>query len=396
MNIFMITSVPMTPPWDQGDKNLAYGLTQSLQDHRFKVFTQQDTPRPCGANLNPIPIFASRNPSLFQKARVFWYLMQTTSNGVKSGWAGGDKDTDLFHLIYKPTTGSSWLNRLMPAFRKRPTLHTIPALSAIEDKIHPGLFFADQFVVLSCHAYNKLRKLGFANVTHIPVGIDTIRWSALRFNRPKMRARLGISTQAVLLFPGHYTPGYGAEVILESLPGLVGEIPDLRIIFACRLRSAGDKEREQAYKKKVASMGLSKHILFFNTVEDMRPLIAASDLTILPSETMRDKLDIPTTLLESLAARVPVVISDLPPMNELMGATPAKDAFRQGNLRISEIGLTVPPGDPLALVGAITHLLKDHVLRQYMGKNGEELIQERFNCIKAAKEYENLYLELVS
>lgn len=396
MNVFMVTSVPLTPPWDQGDKNLAYTLTQTLQDHRFRVLTQHGAPYPCGENLSSVPIFASRNPSVFQKARVYWYLMQNTCNGVKSGTTRRYKDPDLFHLIYRPTYGSSWLNRLIPPFRKRPTLHTIPALSSMEGRIHPGLFFADQLVVLSCRARNTLRQLGFKNVTHIPVGIDTTRWSGLRFKRSKMRARLGISTQPVLLYPGHYTPGYGAEVILEALPRLVGEIPDLRIIFACRLRSAGDKERELAYKKKVASIGLRKHILFFTTVDDMLPLIAASDLTILPSETMRDKLDIPTTLLESLAAQVPIVISNLASMNELMGAAPANDAFGQGNLRMSEIGLAVPPGDALALVEAIGYVLKDETLRQRMGKSGEELIREHFNSIKTAKEYENLYQELIS
>jgi glycosyltransferase involved in cell wall biosynthesis len=41
-------------------------------------------------------------------------------------------------------------------------------------------------------------------------------------------------------------------------------------------------------------------------------------------------------------------------------------------------------------------MLEDRALRLRMGKNGEELIRERFNSAKTAQEYENLYQELVS
>ncbi|HZD58654.1 MAG TPA: glycosyltransferase family 4 protein [Anaerolineales bacterium] len=396
MNIFMVTSVPVTPPWDQGDKNLAYGLTQKLQHHHFNILAQHGAQYPCGENLSPVPIFASRTPSLLQKARVFWHLMQTPYSGLESNAAASCECPDLFHLVYRPTAGSSWLNRLLPAFRRRPTLHTIPALNSSQGKIYPGLFFADRLVVLSRLAYDTLRQMGFTNVTHIPVGIDTTRWSHLGRKRSRIRSRLGLSTQPVLLYPGHYTRGYGAQVILEALPGLVKKIPDLRIIFACRLRSAGDRGRERAYKKRLQDMGLSEHVRFFNTVDDMQPLIAASELTILPSETLRDKLDIPTTLLESLAARVPIIISNLPSMNELMDVAAARDSVEHRNLRVSEIGLAVPPGDSLALVEAITYMLEDPALRLRMGKNGEELVRERFNSAKTAQEYENLYQELVS
>jgi len=373
MNVFMITSVPVVPPWDQGDKNLAYALTEALPHHRFRILTTYDGPVPAGANLEPEPIYQSRHPSFNQKVRVYWWLLHHPAS-VNSRAA-----PDLYHLIYRPYALSSWMCRLLPEFRRRPTLHTVPATADGRPLSH-RLFFAHRLVVLSEHGRQALQRLGLANVVHIPPGIAVARWAALRSQTVRWKARLALADHPVLLFPGHYAPGYGADLMLHALPRIVAQVPDVRVIFACRLRSPGDRERERGIQQAVTRMGLAPVVRFYNTVADMRPLIGASDLTVLPLETMRDKVDIPTTLLESLAAGKPVVISDLPPMNELL----------QG-----DVGLATPPGDAEALAQAIVALLKDAKLREHMGQRGQALVRERFDIHRVARQYERLYQEMV-
>ena len=70
MNVSLITSVPVVPPWDQGDKNLAHMLARTMPQHRFKVMTARDEPIPLGENLDPRPVYLSRHPSLLEKAGV--------------------------------------------------------------------------------------------------------------------------------------------------------------------------------------------------------------------------------------------------------------------------------------------------------------------------------------
>ncbi len=396
----MITSVPLIPPWDQGDKNLAYALASALPGHRFRVLTTCDGLAPTAANLEPEPVYYSRHPSLGQKARVYWRLLDfgIRNSGFRlrrtnSPIPNPQSEIDLYHLIYRPYALSSWLCRLVPEFRRRPTLHTVPA-TADGRPLGRHLFFAHRLVVLSQHGRQTLRRLGLTNVVHIPPGIEITPWAALHEQKSQLKARMGLADHPVLLFPGHFSPGYGADVMLAALPLIVAQVPGVRVIFACRLRSPGDRERERAARQMVARMGLTETVRFYNTVADMRPLIGSSDLTVLPLETMRDKVDIPITLLESLAAGRPVVISDLPPMNELLGSGGTQEQ-RSGGARVSEVGVAVPPGDAEALAQAVVDLLQDAGQRERMGRRGQELVRDNFDIRQVAQQYEKLYQEMI-
>lgn len=373
MNISMLTSVPLTPPWDQGDKNLAYALTTALPAHRFRILTTGNGRVPVGANLAPQPIFRHGRPSLMEKARVYaWLLTQSARLGSNRRDA-----PDLYHLVYRPYTLSSWLCQWLPEFKRRPTIHTVPA-TADGRPLHRALFFADRLVALSQYGQRALQGLGFSNVAYIPPGVDTERWANL--DVASARAALGLGEHPVILFPGHYGAGYGAEVMSRALAQIAAAVPEVRVVFACRPRTHDDRERERAARETIAQRGLAHCVRFYNTVPDMQPLIGASDLVVLPLETMRDKMDLPLTLLEALAARKAVVISDLAPMNELLQ---------------NGAGLAVPPGDAVALARACVALLQDTPAREGLGARGQALARAYFDIHRVAAQYERLYREMV-
>ncbi len=386
MNVSLITSVPVVPPWDQGDKNLAHVLARAMPQHRFRVMTARDELSPPGENLDPQPVYRSRHPSLLQKAGVYWQLLRGTVPSPSSPESGAVPD--LYHLVYQPYRLSSWLSRLLPEFRRRPTLHTVPA-TANGLPLGRDLFFADQVVTLSEYGRQALRQLGLENVMQIPPGIEVDHWRALKGQTEHLKARLGLAGYPVVLFPGHYGPGQGAEVMLRALPTLAAQVPTVRVIFACRLRSPADRERETAFRQAIDLMRLAKNARFFRTVADMQTLIGASDLVVLPLETMRDKVDTPTTLVEALAVGKPIAISDLPPMNELVKGDRG-DGSAQG-----DVGLAVPPGNAEALAQGMVALLTDSGLRERMGRRGQELVQDRFDIRQVARRYDKLYQEMV-
>lgn len=397
MNVFMLTSVPMVPPWDQGDKNLAYTLTTALPHIRFRVITAQGAPPPQGDNLDLEPRYLSGRPSLLQKAQIFSWLFSfsrqvssrhSASNG-KSPSTGFEttktcRAPDLYHLIYRPYPLSSMLLSLLPELKRRPSIHTIPA-TADGQPLKRSMFFARRIVALSRYGQTALQGLGLKNVIHIPPGIDLDDWAPVANQGAKLKASLGLLGHPVLLFPGHYGPGQGSEIILEALPDILNRVPDARLIFACRLRSNADYERERGARQKIQGMGLSHAVRFFNTVADMRVLIGASDAVLLPLQTMRAKVDIPTTLLEALAAAKPVIISDIPPMNELL----------QRSAGISELGgLTIPADDSRALADAAVMLLENPDLRICMGACGQTLVRMNYDIRCVASQYEELYEEM--
>ncbi|MFW5941088.1 MAG: hypothetical protein ACOCXI_04765, partial [Chloroflexota bacterium] len=280
MKISLITSVPLAPPWDQGDKNLAYSLARSLPHHRFQVLTAQDAPAPEGENLTPLPLYATLRPTMAEKAAIYWWFLRH-SNGASP---------DAYHFVYRPYPLSSWLARLVPRFRHRPTVHTVPATTGHEP-LAAHLFFADHIIALSRHSLAQMQKLGLDNVSYIPPAIRVSRWAALSRRTDALKAQLGLAGHPVILYPGHYGAGYGADVLLRAIIEITGEMPHVRVIFACRPRNHDDAEREQALRQGLEVAGLGHVARYYHTVDDMRRLIGAADLTVLPLETMRDKVD---------------------------------------------------------------------------------------------------------
>lgn len=376
MSVLLFTSVPLAPPWDQGDKNLAYSLGRALPQVNFKILTARGEASPPEANLQPLPLYTSRQPTLRQKAAVYRWLRGVNMQG------------DLLHLIYRPFALSSWLLGRLPHLRR--SLHTVPA-TADERYLLPGLFFSRRVAAISAYGQQRLQRLGLPDVAHIPPGIFLDEWQPLAGRQAAHKAVLGLSGRTVALFPGHYGPGQGAGTLLEALPPVVRQAPQVVFLFACRLRSSGDRRREAGIRRRIEALGLSEHVRLYNTVPDMKALVGASDLLVLPLQTQRDKLDIPTSLLEAMAAGLPLVISDLAPMNEVLldlGGSPAR---RDEDAP----GLAFPSGDAAALAEALLALLQDAPLRARMGRCAQELAQERYDIFKSAGMYARLYAEML-
>jgi glycosyltransferase involved in cell wall biosynthesis len=188
------------------------------------------------------------------------------------------------------------------------------------------------------------------------------------------------------LFPGHYGKGQGADLLFQAIPEVLSIEPETRFIFACRIRSYQDGQFERYIQLQLKDMGLDYAVRFFHRVIDMKMLIGACDMVTLPLETMRDKLDIPTSLLESLAAKKPIIISDISPMNEIINKEPWGKS----------IGIATPPGDVSSLAEAITTLTQNPQLREYMGGRGQKLIRQYYDIQISASKYLKIYQELTT
>jgi glycosyltransferase involved in cell wall biosynthesis len=270
---------------------------------------------------------------------------------------------------------------------RQPLIHTVPA-TADERINRRQLFFARRLVALSVFGQKKLENLGLDNVSYIPMGIDYSYWKELRIHREASKQLLGLDGHPVMLYPGHFGHGYGLKMIIDALEPIAQQIPDIRVIFACRMRTTEDYELERSTHKLLEQKGLDHVVVFYHTVSDMRTLIAASDLVTLPLETMRDKVDIPTTLLEALAAGKPIITTDLAPMNEIFDRL-------TGWTSDDCVGITVKQGDLHGFVRAVIGLLTNASLRERMGTLGQMLIEQRYNICHVARQYENLYQEMI-
>jgi len=154
---------------------------------------------------------------------------------------------------------------------------------------------------------------------------------------------------------------------------IVKEVPDAKLVF---VGYGGMRAELEMLSKK---LGFENHIKFAGFVGDTFKKALyyhAADVFVLPS-TGPEIFGIVN--LEAMACSVPIVASKI-------GGIP--DVVKDG-----ENGLLVPPRDSEALADAIIYLLENEDVRERMGKNGRERVNE-YSWGMIAEETDKIYSSL--
>lgn len=160
----------------------------------------------------------------------------------------------------------------------------------------------------------------------------------------------------------------GQEVFLRAATIVRKNNPRVRFILA------GDGPDREALTALAAGLGIDQEVRFTGTVKDIRPLLAASDVVVLPS---LEPEPFGRVVIEAMAMGRPVIASDLGGPREII--SPPRD------------GLLVGPGDPVRLAEAIGLLLDDGEKRKAMGRAARETAERRFDARTTVREIEEIY-----
>jgi glycosyltransferase involved in cell wall biosynthesis len=135
----------------------------------------------------------------------------------------------------------------------------------------------------------------------------------------------------------------------------------------------GDGPDRSGVEAEVRELGLESAVHLGGPRSDVPDLLARSDVFVLSSRSEGG----PISILEAMAAGLPVVASDVGGVSELVveGAT----------------GLLVPAGDPAALAAALERLLADPELRRRLGAAGRERARQRFDVSALRSAHLELY-----
>ena len=156
-----------------------------------------------------------------------------------------------------------------------------------------------------------------------------------------------------LLFTGQLIRGKGVDQLLRALALLKHDFS---------LTIAGDGGQRPELERLASELGLTEKVTFAGWVPDPEKLYASSDIAVLPFFWQE-----PFGLVgpEALARELPVA------------------AFQAGGigewLRDGVTGLAVPPRDIPGFAAAVDRLLGDRELRLKLGRQGRELVRERFS-----------------
>lgn len=196
-----------------------------------------------------------------------------------------------------------------------------------------------------------------------------------RFRRPvdrkSKRESLNIPNDAPLVGTiGRLTEQKGFSFLIDAIPIVLKERPDVHFIIV------GDGELSEPLRRLTISHGVNHRVVFTGPRSDIEEIFACLDLFVLPSLWE----GLPTVILESMAANVPVVATDIPGTRDLI-----RDGYN---------GWLVPPGNAYALAEAILDALKNEQLSKIFAQRAQNLVTT-FSIDSVAKQYEQLFLSLV-
>jgi glycosyltransferase involved in cell wall biosynthesis len=223
---------------------------------------------------------------------------------------------------------------------------------------------------------DRVRALGFPAERSrvIPYGVDVAAFSPAPERRALWRERLGIPDSAPLLLGvGRMATKKGFQVLMEILPALLRESPELRVVLA----GGGDL----LGRFRAAARPWGDRVQFPGPVlrDTLPDLYRAADLFVLPAvHDGKGNVDgLPNVILEAMASGLPVVASGI------SGVPLAVEDGRTGSL--------VPERDPEALLGALRALLADPARMRGMGERGRRRAEAELTWDAVAARYREGY-----
>jgi glycosyltransferase involved in cell wall biosynthesis len=365
----LMLSKPVAPPWDDSTKNAVRDQVALGERYTYRVLVPRGTRSPAPGAIAE-PIYRSRgrySPGLRQNLRVM-------VRGLRPGGA------DLFHYYFAPNRLSCAAGRIQRRAAGVPTVHTICS-APLSYALAARSLFADRVIVLSEHARRRLCDAGLSKerLRLIRPGVAALEPPAGDARR-RIRAEAGVGDEPLILFPGDLEPSRGAETVVRSARLVAERHPEATIVLACRSKTKAGSSARRKLEREVSRAGLGRRIVFRERISRMPALVGASNLVILPAESLYAKMDAPLVLLEAMVQGIPIVISAVPPLDELLAG---------GG------GIGVPPGEPQALARAISHLLDDPDSARELGEAGRRTALETFCAKRGAQEVESVYDELL-
>jgi N-acetyl-alpha-D-glucosaminyl L-malate synthase BshA len=143
----------------------------------------------------------------------------------------------------------------------------------------------------------------------------------------------------------------------------------------CVLIMVGDGPDRAAAEEEARRLGVAAHVAFLGKIDAVAPLLAASHVFLLPSESESFGL----SALEALACGVPVIASHVGGLPEVV--------------QDGETGFLSPVGDINAMAISAHALLTDRGRWEAMSRRAAADARERFSRGDIVSQYEALYKE---
>lgn len=218
------------------------------------------------------------------------------------------------------------------------------------------------------------RGIDAAKITVIPNAVDTEGFTYGAAANPELQRQLGLEGKTVLGFIGSFYAYEGIPLLLDALPALLEQHPELRLLLV------GGGPQEEYIRGKIASLNLEDIVILTGRVphaqvQDYYNLV---DIFTYPRLPMRlTELVTPLKPLEAMAQGRLVVASDVGGHRELV--------------RSGDTGMLFAAGDASALAAAVTGLLARRDDWPAMRERGRAFVEQERTWTASVARYAAVY-----
>jgi glycosyltransferase involved in cell wall biosynthesis len=202
-------------------------------------------------------------------------------------------------------------------------------------------------------------------------GIDPDYFDPGMYDAREIRTAYGIRPdQPVISMIARMHPSKHHDHLLSAVSRLAETWPDLMVLLV------GDGPEEETIKEQIIQLGLKENVRMLGYMEDVREVLAASDLFVLPSEHEA----FGRAVVEAMLMEKPVVATAVGGLPELISP---------------DTGLLVPAGCPEELGNAIRFIISEREKGMRMGQQGRERALACFSLNRYIKEMRSVFDELL-
>jgi PEP-CTERM/exosortase A-associated glycosyltransferase len=211
-------------------------------------------------------------------------------------------------------------------------------------------------------------------ITVIPNAVDTDSFSFGAGADPALQQKLGLTGKIVLGFIGSFYAYEGIPLLLQALPALLRQHPDLRLLLV------GGGPQEAEIRAGIEKQGLQEAVILTGRVphEQVQDYYNLVDIFAYPRLPMRlTDLVTPLKPLEAMAQGRLVVASDVGGHKELV--------------RHGDTGMLFTAGDADALAAAVNDLLARQDDWQAIRERGRRFVEQERTWPLSVARYESVY-----
>lgn len=364
----LLVTRPIAPPWDEGSKNFAFFLAKNIADFEIGLLTNGILPD-LSDNVHQKSIYTTNSFSYLQKMRLLRSLRKFKN------------EFDILHYLFTPTKQNSFLvkNFVHSGQKKFRTIQTVATLreDLYSDKEIKNMLFGDLIITYSDWAKNKLNQLGFKNVKRIYPGIDIDLYHGKEKNSEYLKKYGFSDSDFIINFSGEYVRNGAMDIVIQSFMEISKIIPEARLSLALRLKNKQDVQKKKEVVEIFKENNLLDKVAFHDDAQyQVFELYNLCDISIFPVENMHGKFDVPLAVIETMACEKPVIISDIPILQEF--------AKEDNSVRIEK-------GNLEQLNLAILNLYHNPEKRKQIGKAARKFTEENFDIKKIAGIYQEIY-----